>query len=58
MKSYAYLARVAYEAFFTNANGQTYDGRPLASWYEINAKEQSNWIAVVRAVAAEVQHIH
>lgn len=58
MKSYAQLARVAYEAFYQRAGGVTYDGKPLAVWLQINAEQQACWIEAVRAVAAEVKHIH
>ena len=58
MKSFTYLARKAYAAFYTRANGKTYDGKPLATWEQIPSEQQSCWIEVAKTVAHELQSIH
>lgn len=54
--------QIAFEAYRTQMNGRTYDGKPIPQWHELHADVQTGWMvaaaAVVNTVAqAFIEHV-
>lgn len=51
--------RTAYEAYSRNAQGLTFDGRPMPDWNDLTDAVQNHWImAALTVVAAHVGRTH
>jgi hypothetical protein len=46
------LARLMYQAYYKEAGGLTFDGKPLPTWYQLGAPQHRCWIAAARAAKA------
>lgn len=47
------LAERAYEAYRADANGQSYNGRVIPIWDDVNPKIKRHWYAAVRAITRQ-----
>lgn len=57
-KSYEQIAAAMYHAYWKQAGGKTFDGKPLPTWGEIGAERQACWIAAAQQAAAELALAH
>lgn len=44
------LARYAYEAYGDDADWQTFDGRPMPKWDDLDWKTKRHWSAAVHGI--------
>jgi hypothetical protein len=58
MMSVEQLAKAAYEAYCQKAGGKTFGGKPPPLYAQLDADSQSQWIAAVQAVRAEIAAVH
>jgi hypothetical protein len=45
------MAERAYTAYREDAKGQSYNGRPIPEWLDVNPKIQRHWLAAISALA-------
>lgn len=57
IKSFAQLARVAYEAHATAQANRTGRGLAIHPWEALKPADQASWIAAAKAVVADVSTV-